>query len=68
MIEYIIGVIHAIDILCNLGLLLTLYAWNEVSKAKWTLNKTFYIVLIVCLLGIIFIPSKETLEILLLNK
>ena len=66
--EYLIGVIHAIDLLCNYWLILLvwlyLYHYKEINGTR----KLWTILLIIALLGVIFIPSKETLEILLLNK
>lgn len=63
--EYIIGIIYAIDILCNITLI---FLWiNLYDKFKWNIpiKKSLRIIFIIALLGTIFIPSKETMEILI---
>jgi len=65
MTEYIIWVIYAIDMLCNFWFILMLFVWNKILEEKLKPNKFFYLLIIIFILGIIFIPNKETLYILL---
>ena len=65
MIEYIIGVVFAINILCNFGLIFSWIALYDLYKNKIYIRKPYKVVFIISLLGVIFIPSRETLEILL---
>ena len=66
MSEYLIWVVHAINVLSNLGTLLWVMVLYNSSKDGYLNHKVVYFT-IICILWSVFIPSKEIMGLMLIK-
>lgn len=66
MIYWLIDITHAVDMFCNVWVMIWLYCFARWKIYYFKSKKEAYIAFLICVLGVILIPSNESLNIIFL--